>query len=346
MKTVLNDILKKSFENNAVSGAVVMCEREDGFNYTLFKNSKDIKEISPFHPVMKINGGEIVSLITRENGNGKILFIMKPCEIRAAVELKKLNQVNLEDSILISFTCAGVLDFKEGNNFKEQDKFYKEFLNGKLDENIRPACNTCVHFKGDGADISLDLFNKEIIALTGKGEEFLNGLNIKFTKEFKEGSNFKSIAELREKNFKQLIKEQKKFFKTEESIIEYFDKCIGCFACRNACPVCYCKQCYFASETFKYYPDSIAKKLDKKGALRLPMDRITFHLGRVTHMATCCVGCGMCEDVCPVNIKVSQFFKYTSADIQNTFEYTPGINREVTLPLLTFREEEFKEVED
>jgi formate dehydrogenase subunit beta len=76
------------------------------------------------------------------------------------------------------------------------------------------------------------------------------------------------------------------------------------------------------------------------------MDRVMFHLGRVTHMATSCVSCGMCEDVCPVDIKVSQFFKYMGANIQKIFDYVPGINREVTLPLLTFREEEFREAED
>jgi ferredoxin len=63
-------------------------------------------------------------------------------------------------------------------------------------------------------------------------------------------------------------------------------------------------------------------------------------------MAASCVGCGMCEDVCPVNIKVGQFFKYTGSQIQNVFQYEPGVNREDVLPLLTFKQEELREFED
>lgn len=347
MQNFLEKLMEKSFESGKINGAVVMSAGDDGYNYTFFPRFKDIVNIKPFHPVMKMNGAKIVSNITKDNEtNQKILFCMKPCEIRAANELKKLNQVNSNNMIFISYTCPGVLEFKEGNNFNNDDEFYNEFIKGDLNENIRDVCKSCIDFCGEGADISLNLFNKSVVVLTERGKEFLNDLGFSFSESFDSNGAMERINSLRKDNKESLVKELKKYFNSEDKVVEYFDKCIGCHACSNVCPICYCRQCYFESDTFKYYPDSVNRKLNAKQALRLPLDRVMFHLGRVTHMALSCVACGMCEDVCPVNIKVSQFFKYMGNNIQNTFNYVPGINREEPLPLLTFKEEEFKEFED
>jgi len=348
MQKALNNLIQKSFDNGIINGAVLLSKLKDkGYGYVFYTKFNDIENISPFHPVMKINGAKIHSSITKENDNdSKILFLMKPCEIRACVELKKLNQIDLDNSFLISYICPGCFEFKDGNSFENTDELVNNFVNGNLDDNIRDVCKSCVNFDGKGSDVVINLFNNSFVALTGKGEDLLKSLKIDFENQIKESDNLNKIRKLREKNNGSLIKEFKKFFKAEEKIIEYFDKCIGCHACSHACPICYCRQCYFESDTFKYYPDSIKRKIDYKNALRLPFDRVMFHIGRVTHMATSCVSCGMCEDVCPVNIKVSQFFKYMGNNIQNTFNYVPGVNREEQLPLLTFKENEFKEFED
>ena len=347
MQNALNNLLKVSFDNNLIDGAVIMSANENGYSYCFYTDFAQIKKISPFHPVMKINGAKIHSAITKENdNNSKILFLFKPCEVRACVELKKLNQLDLNNSILVSYTCPGCFEFKEGNNFNNVDSLINDFINGNLSDSLREICRNCINFCGKGADITINLFDNSFIALTGKGEDFLNSINIEYKTKFEPDENLEKIKEIREKNNLNLIKDLKKYFKSEDKVVEYFDKCIGCHACSHSCPICYCRQCYFESETFKYYPDTIKRKLQNKNAIRLPLDRVLFHLGRVTHMATSCVNCGMCEDVCPVNIKVSQFFKYLGNNIQNTFNYTPGINREEPLPLLTFKENEFQQIED
>jgi formate dehydrogenase subunit beta len=347
MENKVREFIDNCFEKGDISGVVVMAKQEDGYYYSFFDKSSNLEEIKPFHPVMKMNGGKIVSLITKENpNNNKFLFILKPCEVRAAIELKKLNQIDIESCIFVSYTCPGVLNFKEGNNYSETESLIENFKNGNIDEDVRELCKTCTQFSGEGADILIDLFKGKFVSLNAKGEEFLSKISFDFDKEFDESDTIKNLRQLKENNLNELVKKQKEFFTDEEKIIEYFDKCIGCHACNHVCPICYCRHCYFESDTFKYYPDSIRTKLDTRKAIRLPMDRIMFHLGRVTHMAASCVGCGMCEDVCPVNIKVGQFFKYTGSQIQNVFQYEPGVNREDVLPLLTFKQEELREFED
>jgi len=343
----MEEVIKKAFEKDKIDAALIISERLDGYDYTLFTKDSEIKNISPFHPVMKMNAAKIVSTLTKENDSQKrFLFILKPCEVRATIELKKLNQVNLDNSILISYTCPGVFEFKEGNNFKDVEKFLSNFKNGIIDESLRESCKTCEYFSGEGADIVFDLFNNSYVALNPKGEEFLNDIGISFEKELKQNKNSEKIKEIRKNKAYELYKNFSAEFKDENKLIEYFDSCIKCNGCRYVCPICYCRQCFFESESFKYYPDSIKRKFEIKSALRLPTDKYLFHLGRVSHMAVSCVACGMCEDVCPMDIKVSQFFKYMGKNIQNTFGYIPGINREEPLPLLTYKEDEFNEVED
>jgi len=66
----------------------------------------------------------------------------------------------------------------------------------------------------------------------------------------------------------------------------------------------------------------------------------------LTHIGISCVSCGLCEDACPVDIPISIIFKKVGESIQNMFEYIPGKNVEEEIPLVTFKQEEFAEIEE
>ncbi len=69
----------------------------------------------------------------------------------------------------------------------------------------------------------------------------------------------------------------------------HFSRCIKCYGCRNACPMCVCPAC----------------KLEDDGYVtlgRLPPDPLTFHLIRAMHLADRCVGCGACQESCPAGL--------------------------------------------
>jgi formate dehydrogenase subunit beta len=63
-------------------------------------------------------------------------------------------------------------------------------------------------------------------------------------------------------------------------------------------------------------------------------------------MGSSCVACGMCSDVCPVDIPVSEIFKAGGESIQGVFNYQPGQNLDAPLPLVTYQEKELHEMED
>jgi formate dehydrogenase subunit beta len=58
------------------------------------------------------------------------------------------------------------------------------------------------------------------------------------------------------------------------------------------------------------------------------------------------VGCGSCEDACPVDIPLAIIFKKVGEDVQAKFNYMPGKNIDEEIPIKTFEIDEYTEVED
>jgi ferredoxin len=71
--------------------------------------------------------------------------------------------------------------------------------------------------------------------------------------------------------------------------LSHMQRCIKCFGCRNACPICVCPTCRLEDEIF--VPPGI-----------LPPPPLPWHLCRALHVADRCVGCGACQDACPAGI--------------------------------------------
>ncbi len=108
-----------------------------------------------------------------------------------------------------------------------------------------------------------------------------------------------------------------------------FDRCIRCYACRQACPGCYCFEC-------------VAEKLDPHWvsiALEVP-EKMFFHVMRAYHLAGRCVGCGACEAVCPMDIPLGKLNRKVAKEILELFDYRTGDSIETHPPLVCFNPNE------
>jgi ferredoxin len=119
---------------------------------------------------------------------------------------------------------------------------------------------------------------------------------------------------------KKSLEERLAFWKHE------FSKCIKCYGCRNACPLCFCKNCKMEEDLWT-----------KTGWL--PPEIPMFHSIRFYHLSDRCIECGECEKACPVDIPLLTIFKLLRRDIKGLFDYEAGLDVQQESPLLTTLDE-------
>lgn len=353
----MEDFITCLFEKGGIKAVGSLMKIPDSGNlaYTLITNPDNAKDCVPYFPAMPVNASRAISRLTRESSpSGTVAVFLRPCELRALVELVKLKQADLDNLLLISFDCGGVFAFQGLTSEEESklDTYWKALREGANCPEIRPVCAGCGQFVPMGADVIISLVGRAAaknLALSfpsEKGKQMAQKLALYSDKETQLSPQVQRLTEKRHEAREGLAKGVGDQLHNLDGLMEVFDRCISCHACSSVCPICYCKNCYFESRTFTYFPESYFHRMKQKGGLRLPMDRILFHLGRLSHMGTSCVACGMCEDVCPVGIPVAQIFKTAGEKIQAMFDYLPGQHLDQPLPLLTFQFEELQEAED
>ncbi len=131
---------------------------------------------------------------------------------------------------------------------------------------------------------------------------------------------------------------------TPAGLAEMFSACIRCHNCMTNCPICYCKTCFFKTDVFDHEPMQFVAWAERKGAIRLPSDTTLFHLTRMNHMSTSCVGCGFCTSACPTGIPVGAAFRAVAARTQAVFNYQAGRSLDETPPVKTFQVDELREI--
>ena len=352
----ISALLKDLLDKQVVEAILVPIVHPSGNNVvrSLVTNPDYLDNADVLAPVMPVNAGIIIQAMTRLTpANKKTAVVMRPCELRALVELVKLRQAQLDNLYLIGIDCPGVYAVSDYPKFaaeKTSDDFVKAAWNGKEDPLIRAGCQVCEYPVPLMTDLTIGLVGQDLgkelvlVASTEKGEELLEGLGIATEDDG-------SLAAKRQTAVDQLLSKMKeireKFFEQTkeevggvEKLAEIFGPCILCHNCRTACPVCYCRECFFDSPTFELEADKYLGVAGKKGAMRMPADTLLFHLTRMTHMAASCVGCGACEEACPNGIPLLKIFQLTGSNVQKLFEYIPGRSLEDELPPTAFKEDE------
>jgi len=87
-----------------------------------------------------------------------------------------------------------------------------------------------------------------------------------------------------------------------------FDRCVRCYACREACPLCSCVQCV-ADKTRPRWIDSSAT----------PDGNWLWNVTRAFHLAGRCIECGACTEACPVGIPLSALSIHLNRVIEQSF---------------------------
>ena len=374
-KTALYDIGDKNLQGSLASflqslladdniSAVMVPMRQHGNDtvmQTLVTDPEQLAAADIFSPAFTMNAAKLVSRLTKRSPGETVAVVLRPCEIRAHIELVKLKQGQMDDIVIIGIDCPGALQNNDFRKFAGEDpegatdRFLTAALDGKtqFDEAVElpPACKICTHPVPEGADIGIGIFGMDtkhqflLSAGTEKGEGVLDrlGLNVQEPPDGREDA-VASLVSAREASRDEVYAAVHEKTDTPEKLAEYLSGCINCYNCRVACPVCYCRECVFVTDVFDHDPFQYLRWAKRRGKIRMPTDTVFYHLTRMAHMTTACVGCGQCSNACPNDIPLAELFAMTASHTQTAFDYEAGRSLEEEPPLAVFREEEFAEV--
>lgn len=241
------------------------------------------------------------------NRKEKIGIIAKGCDSRNIVTHILENKIQREQLTIIGVPCTGMIDRHKITSMfdneitdvhEENDKIFvkgnnfEETLN-KADV-LRDNCAICIH----------------------RNPAIYDELVADLVEEQKNVDRYEDVRKI------EAMDPQEKW----DHFDDLLSTCIRCYACRNACPLCYCPTC-FVDES---QPQWVGKSQDS-------IDIKTFHFLRAYHCAGRCTDCGACVSACPMDINVREFTKKLEKDCFDMFGWEAGLVIDQRPPLDTFK---------
>jgi len=113
--------------------------------------------------------------------------------------------------------------------------------------------------------------------------------------------------------------------------IKELKPCFKCYACRAACPLCYCTRCTVENNQPQWI--SVASH---------PLGNLEWHIMRAMHLAGRCTDCEACYNACPMGIPIHLLTKSMLQDVADNFgSYGPSVGKQNTLSSFKPDDKEF-----
>jgi ferredoxin len=235
---------------------------------------------------------------------GKTGIISRGCGSRAVVTLIQDKKVRREDVVIIGVPCTGIIDLEKVEKLAGHDS--EEF-----DEIAVNDDRVSVSVSISGRDSKLELALIDVLFDSCVDCEFATPADCDIlvgeptiTKNRPDGKKIENLETL-------TPEERWRFWEKE------FSRCIRCYACRNSCPACFCKQC-FAQETEPQWIASLPRW----------QENLIFQAIRNIHVAGRCTDCGACERACPVHIPLRSLSKKMYDLVNEVYQFKAGTDKD------------------
>ncbi len=247
-------------------------------------------------------------LIPRD-GSRKVGICVKGCDSRSLVALQQEKFLDRDRLYIFGIPCEGTVDWRrvlkklrvrgvvsvrrEGSELKVEDARGVHSL--PWEESLARRCLRCAHPN----PVVHDVLVGEKVNPRAQGD-----------------GAYALVNEMDQKP----LEDRLSFWRTE------LDRCIRCYACRNACPLCVCQdRCIVETRDPRWLTQRMGTS-----------EKFMFHMIHSLHLAGRCTECGECERVCPMEIPVTLMKEKLNQVVRELLAYEAGLDPGLVPPLLTF----------
>jgi formate dehydrogenase subunit beta len=309
----------------------------------VIESPSDLAFVNPFAPIMRANATAEVAEFVGDGPQGRLMALLRPCELRTLIELQKRNRIPSRPSgggeaperlITMVVDCPGTLppaDFAERVERHGLEEVTQEALGWAAKGSFKPAllraaCQVCDWPAARDADVTIGTFgvtpDRYLLVLAGS-EETTSKLGLERVTDGEAAERKVARRQGRLSRVEEKRVERRKALTTARSwregelfgLLGSFARCTLCADCLDACPL---------------YDGELTSMLGVGGARRWGRP-ILPELVSLSRWLASCSGCGMCEEACPFGLPLATLVLAISHRVRAELQYTPG-DLEQSLP--------------
>jgi formate dehydrogenase subunit beta len=290
----------------------------------LLEDPQQLNRVNPFKPLMTLNAARVLPDLVHQRPQQRLAVLLRPCEMRALIEMVKHQSSQLEQLLTICVDCLGTLpadeyQWRAARKGSHQSLTHEALQfarqGGIVPYRYRSACQICFSPEAHGADLNINVLGlpvRQHILINVPNERLAAQLDLE---SISQGPATAGLVAQRAQAVAKLIERrqrarQRVSHSLAESLPDSVDElvtmlqdCGDCQACLESCPICavdYPRR----DESGRFMPEDVARWL------------------------VSCDGCGICEQACPVHRPLSAIFSHMRDLLADEAGYVPGYSRE------------------